>query len=125
MWSALQFTSYPFLCISVLNYNKIIYQLIGFLTFTIFFIKKIFLEDEEPVNNSRQGGVRLIPRILQVFRNFSNRRDDSDDAASQGDPRAATEDQDENFDRQLPGQHLYLGTLGEVHGRTFFDDNEE
>ena len=77
------------------------------------------------MNNSRQGGVRLIPRILQVFRNFSNRRDDSDDAASQGDPRAAIGDQAENFDRQLPSQHLYLGTLGEVHGRTFFDDNEE
>ncbi len=83
----------------------------------------LFLE-EETTNSSGQGGVRLIPRILQLFRNYSNRRDDSDDGASQGDPRTAAGDQADNFDRQLPGQHLYLGTGSEVQGRTFFDDNE-
>jgi len=70
------------------------------------------------------GRVRLIPRILQLFRQHSNRRDDTDTADNDEDEPRSSAANSMTFDRSLPSQHLYLGAGSEVQGRTMFDEDE-
>eukprot|EP00088_Acartia_fossae_P048568 TRINITY_DN5300_c1_g1_i1.p1 TRINITY_DN5300_c1_g1~~TRINITY_DN5300_c1_g1_i1.p1 ORF type:complete len:511 (+),score=87.64 TRINITY_DN5300_c1_g1_i1:54-1586(+) len=97
----------------------------GYLDEQEYFTSEEEIEEDETSEGEgegeRNGGgrVRLIPRILQMFRQSSNRRDDDNQNDS-----SRTNDADLTFDLGLPGQHLYLGQGSEVQGRTVFDDNE-